>query len=238
MTPLPHCNLTHPWLRYHIEEYTDDIVHDFERRLETIWDRSVNRVYILDFEGLTPEMRRDLVVRLRMVYTGEDRKQVFVSHAWRRLFEIRGPLVRGFILEFLSTWRWHRMGLEHTGLKARGLSPTRGTDTEYKFFLNQYSIKNGQPQYHYGGIHQTSRGESSKSGETFNWQTTTYGKMEYCEDEDDCFTNFKTKFPAIVQDNTLTSDAAISCEPTVSPLNDNELTFEYRLTNPTMKITR
>ncbi|GJR16062.1 hypothetical protein Tco_0798714 [Tanacetum coccineum] len=48
-------------------------------------------------------MRRDLVVRLRMVYTGEDRKQVFVSHAWRRLFEIRGPLVRGFILEFLST---------------------------------------------------------------------------------------------------------------------------------------
>ncbi|GJW76803.1 hypothetical protein Tco_0138485 [Tanacetum coccineum] len=58
-----------------IEEYTEGIVHDFERRLETIWDRSVNRVHILDFEGLTPEMRRDLVVRLRMVYTGEDRKQ-------------------------------------------------------------------------------------------------------------------------------------------------------------------
>ncbi|GJY36948.1 hypothetical protein Tco_0422326 [Tanacetum coccineum] len=62
-------------------------------------------------------------------------------------------------------------------------------------------------------------------GETFNWQTATYGKMEYCEDEDDCFTNFKTKFPAIVLDNTLTSDAAISCGPTVSPLNDNEIDF-------------
>ncbi|GJR43163.1 hypothetical protein Tco_1311266 [Tanacetum coccineum] len=62
-------------------------------------------------------------------------------------------------------------------------------------------------------------------GETFNWQTTTYGKMEYCEDEDDCFTNFETKFPAIVLDNTLTSDAAISCGPTVSPLNDNEIDF-------------
>ncbi|GJT37615.1 hypothetical protein Tco_0937480 [Tanacetum coccineum] len=62
-------------------------------------------------------------------------------------------------------------------------------------------------------------------GKTFNWQTTTYGKMEYCEDEDDCFTNFKTKFPAIVLDNTLTSDAAISCGPTVSPLNDNEIDF-------------
>ncbi|GJW03273.1 hypothetical protein Tco_1562129 [Tanacetum coccineum] len=62
-------------------------------------------------------------------------------------------------------------------------------------------------------------------GETFNWQTTTYGKMEYCEDEDDCFTNFETKFLAIVLDNALTSDAAISCRPTVSPLDDNEIDF-------------
>ncbi|GKE74635.1 hypothetical protein Tco_1536676, partial [Tanacetum coccineum] len=30
---------------------------------------------------------------------------------------------------------------------------------------------------------------------------------------------------AIVLDNTLTSDAAISCRPTVSPLNDNEIDF-------------
>ncbi|GKE99064.1 hypothetical protein Tco_0022415 [Tanacetum coccineum] len=62
-------------------------------------------------------------------------------------------------------------------------------------------------------------------GETFSWQTATYGKMKYCEDEDDCFTNFETKFSAIVLDNTLTSDAAISCGPTVSPLNDNEIDF-------------
>ncbi|GJX43020.1 hypothetical protein Tco_0259696 [Tanacetum coccineum] len=62
-------------------------------------------------------------------------------------------------------------------------------------------------------------------GETFNWQTATYGKMEYCKDKDDCFTNFETKFPAIVLDNTLTYDASISCGPTVSPLNDNEINF-------------
>ncbi|GKB34107.1 hypothetical protein Tco_0879049, partial [Tanacetum coccineum] len=62
-------------------------------------------------------------------------------------------------------------------------------------------------------------------GETFNWQTATYGKMEYCEDEDDCFTNFETKFLAIVLDNTLTSDASISCGPTVSLLNDNKIVF-------------
>ncbi|GJW87349.1 hypothetical protein Tco_0162689 [Tanacetum coccineum] len=46
---------------------------------------TLNQVYVLDFEGLTPEMRQDLAVRLRMVYSGEG-QQVFVSHAWRRLF--------------------------------------------------------------------------------------------------------------------------------------------------------
>ncbi|GJS13071.1 hypothetical protein Tco_0407543 [Tanacetum coccineum] len=34
--------------------------------------------------------------------------------------------------------------------------------------------------------------KSLSRGETFNWQTATYGKMEYCEDEDDCFTNFES----------------------------------------------
>ncbi|GJX27573.1 hypothetical protein Tco_0233869 [Tanacetum coccineum] len=41
------------------------------QRLETIWSRPVNRVHVLDFEGLTAEMRQDLEVRLRMVYSGE-----------------------------------------------------------------------------------------------------------------------------------------------------------------------
>ncbi|GKF31542.1 hypothetical protein Tco_0101340, partial [Tanacetum coccineum] len=61
--------------------------------------------------------------------------------------------------------------------------------------------------------------------ETFNWQTATYGKMEYYEDEDDCFINFETKFTAIVFDNTLTSDAALSCGPMVSPLKNNKIDF-------------
>ncbi|GJX80868.1 hypothetical protein Tco_0329017, partial [Tanacetum coccineum] len=61
-------------------------------------------------------------------------------------------------------------------------------------------------------------------GKMFNWQTTTYGKREYYDNEDDRFTNFETKFPAIVFDD-ITSNTALSCEPTVSPLNDNEIDF-------------
>ncbi|GKE64573.1 hypothetical protein Tco_1518734, partial [Tanacetum coccineum] len=47
--------------------------------------------------------------------------------------------------------------------------------------------------------------------------------MEYYEDENDCFTNFESEFPAIVLDDT--SREALSWEPMVSPLNDNEIDF-------------
>ncbi|GJX73654.1 hypothetical protein Tco_0312249, partial [Tanacetum coccineum] len=54
-----------------IEGYTEGVVRSYEQRLEMIWSRLVNWVYVLDFEGLTLGMRQDLAVRLRMVYTGE-----------------------------------------------------------------------------------------------------------------------------------------------------------------------
>nr|GEU47158.1 retrovirus-related Pol polyprotein from transposon TNT 1-94 [Tanacetum cinerariifolium] len=75
------------------------------KRLETIFCRQVNQVHTLDFKGLTLDMRHDLAERVRMVYTGDDDLEIFVSHAWRRLFEIQAPLVQEFILEFFSTCR-------------------------------------------------------------------------------------------------------------------------------------
>ncbi|GJT26980.1 hypothetical protein Tco_0907255 [Tanacetum coccineum] len=105
MAPLLPHDQRHLWLHYQVVGYTEEIVYDFEQRLETIFRRQVNRVHILDFEGLTPDMRHNLVERLKMVYTGDDGDEVFVSHAWRRLFGIRAPLVQEFILEFFSTCR-------------------------------------------------------------------------------------------------------------------------------------
>ncbi|GKE63829.1 hypothetical protein Tco_1514196 [Tanacetum coccineum] len=57
MAPLPAVDQRHPWLRYQIKEYTEEI-----RRTE---------------------MRQDLAVRLRIIYSGEG-QQVFASHTWRR----------------------------------------------------------------------------------------------------------------------------------------------------------
>ncbi|GJW20166.1 hypothetical protein Tco_0030788 [Tanacetum coccineum] len=65
--------------------------------------------------------------------------------------------------------------------------------------------------------------KARRQGRTFNWQTPRYGKMEYYENEDDSFTDLETEYPAIVFDDT--SDAAFLREPTVSPLDNNEIDF-------------
>ncbi|GKB60827.1 reverse transcriptase domain-containing protein [Tanacetum coccineum] len=64
---------------------------------------------------------------------------------------------------------------------------------------------------------------------TFNRQTATFEKIENYEDKDDCFINFEAEFPAIVFDNTLTSDTTLPCEPTVSPPNENKIDFRISL---------
>ncbi|GJT49438.1 hypothetical protein Tco_0975595 [Tanacetum coccineum] len=71
--------------------------------------------------------------------------------------------------------------------------------------------------------------KAPRHGRTFNWQTATFGKVESYEDKDDCFINFETEFPAIVFDNTLISDTAPLCAPTVSPPNKNKIDFRISL---------
>nr|GEY71183.1 hypothetical protein [Tanacetum cinerariifolium] len=92
MAPLPYHDPRYPWLRYHVDGYDKGIIHSYEQRLETIWGRQINRVHILDFTGLTKDTRQTLGNRLSMIYSRDDGEVLFTSHAWRRLFEVRGPL--------------------------------------------------------------------------------------------------------------------------------------------------
>ncbi|GKA05196.1 hypothetical protein Tco_0684316 [Tanacetum coccineum] len=91
-------------------------IQNFNDKFNTAYPREarrqVNWVHVLDFEGLIEDMRQGLTDRLRMVYTGSEGQVLFTSHAWRRLFEIQGPLVCEFMLEFLSTCRISDMVLE------------------------------------------------------------------------------------------------------------------------------
>ncbi|GJT75515.1 hypothetical protein Tco_1042240 [Tanacetum coccineum] len=65
--------------------------------------------------------------------------------------------------------------------------------------------------------------KARRQGRTFNWQTARYRKMEYYENENDSFTDLEIEYPAIVFDDT--SDVALSREPMVSPLDNNEIDF-------------
>ncbi|GKE93267.1 hypothetical protein Tco_1574362 [Tanacetum coccineum] len=66
--------------------------------------------------------------------------------------------------------------------------------------------------------------KARRRGKVYNWETTTYGKIWYDEDVH-YLGSIETEFPVIVFNDTLTSEVALSCEPTVSSLNDNKIDF-------------
>ncbi|GKB77108.1 hypothetical protein Tco_0944003 [Tanacetum coccineum] len=66
--------------------------------------------------------------------------------------------------------------------------------------------------------------KAHRCSKVYNWETATYGKIRYDEDVHD-LGSVETEFPAIVFNDTLTSEAALLCEPTVSSLNNDEIDF-------------
>ncbi|GJV20222.1 hypothetical protein Tco_1369242 [Tanacetum coccineum] len=61
--------------------------------------------------------------------------------------------------------------------------------------------------------------KARKHGKVFNWETAKYGKIWYDEDIHD-LRSVKTEFPAIAFNDEVSSEKTLSCEPTVSSLND------------------
>ncbi|GKA82022.1 hypothetical protein Tco_0788770 [Tanacetum coccineum] len=66
--------------------------------------------------------------------------------------------------------------------------------------------------------------KAQKHRKVFNWETSKYGRIWYDEDVHD-LRSFETEFPAIIFNDNLTSNETLSCEPTVSSLNDDEIEF-------------
>nr|GEX01693.1 hypothetical protein [Tanacetum cinerariifolium] len=59
--------------------------------------------------------------------------------------------------------------------------------------------------------------KARKNGKMYNWETATYDVHD--------LRSVETEFPAIVYNDALTSEVTPSCEPTVSPFNDNKIDF-------------
>ncbi|GJS37888.1 hypothetical protein Tco_0536270 [Tanacetum coccineum] len=66
--------------------------------------------------------------------------------------------------------------------------------------------------------------KAHRCDKVYNWETATYGKIWDNENVYD-LGSVETKFPAIVFNDTLTSEATLSCEPTVSSLYNDEIDF-------------
>ncbi|GJR44513.1 hypothetical protein Tco_1312616 [Tanacetum coccineum] len=66
--------------------------------------------------------------------------------------------------------------------------------------------------------------KARRHSKVYNWETATYGKIWYDEDVHN-LRSVETEFPAIVLNDALTSEVTLSCEPTVSPLNVNNIDF-------------
>ncbi|GKD79790.1 hypothetical protein Tco_1342411, partial [Tanacetum coccineum] len=66
--------------------------------------------------------------------------------------------------------------------------------------------------------------KARRRGKVYNWETATYGKIWDNVDVHD-LRSIETEFPSIVFTDTLTSEAALSCEATVSSLNNDEIEF-------------
>nr|GFA45938.1 hypothetical protein [Tanacetum cinerariifolium] len=67
--------------------------------------------------------------------------------------------------------------------------------------------------------------KARRHGKVYNWETAMYGRIWYDKDVHD-LRSIKTEFPAIVFNDTLTSEVSLSCEPMVSPLNGNTNDFK------------
>ncbi|GKB94797.1 hypothetical protein Tco_0980934 [Tanacetum coccineum] len=66
--------------------------------------------------------------------------------------------------------------------------------------------------------------KACRRGKVYIWETAMYGKIWDNEDVHD-LGSVETEFPAIVFSDTLTSEAALSCEPKVNYLNNDKIDF-------------
>ncbi|GJS07212.1 DNA helicase [Tanacetum coccineum] len=89
---------------------------------------------------------------------------------------------------------------------------------------DQYAVKMDDPNITMEEYIRLEEEKARRRGKVYNWETATYGKIWDNEDVHD-LGSVETEFPAIVFNDTLTSEAALSCEPTVSSLNNDEIDF-------------
>ncbi|GKD70199.1 hypothetical protein Tco_1324289, partial [Tanacetum coccineum] len=125
------------FLRYEGLEYPDTDIADFKGRLARFHRREVHKVPVFDFGGLPDLMAKGLSGRMLMEHRDKAGVSVFTSRAWRRMIDIRGPLVYELILEFFSMFRFGQaiLDLDTLGLLQFQLGGARRRMSWRQFIL-------------------------------------------------------------------------------------------------------
>ncbi|GKC31379.1 hypothetical protein Tco_1038673 [Tanacetum coccineum] len=92
---LPPRDQRYQYLRHEGLQYSDADIVDFKMILARIYRREVHRVQVFVFGGLPDLMAEGLSDRILMEHRDAQGVSLFTSRAWRRLFDIRGPLLEG-----------------------------------------------------------------------------------------------------------------------------------------------
>ncbi|GJV88578.1 putative reverse transcriptase domain-containing protein [Tanacetum coccineum] len=109
--------------------------------------------------------------------------------------------------------------------RVRAMSITiRSSFKDKLFIIMEYLVNMDDPNITIEEYIRLEEEKARRRGKVYNWETATYGKIWYDEDVHD-LRSVETEFPAIVLNDALTSEVTLSCEPTVSPLNDNRIDF-------------
>ncbi|GKD38915.1 hypothetical protein Tco_1259122 [Tanacetum coccineum] len=147
---LPPREQRYKFLRYEGLEYTNADIADFEARLARIHRTKVHRVLVFDFGGLLDLIAEGLAARMLIEHQDDQGVSVFTSRAWRRLFDIIGPLVPELILEFFNTHMSWREFILTLGLPTNVEMQTAGSGTYWARSAKQIPNKGDLRDYWIG----------------------------------------------------------------------------------------
>ncbi|GJX48862.1 hypothetical protein Tco_0275707 [Tanacetum coccineum] len=178
--------------------------------------------YALLRDYVTELQRCNLDTKVKIdVYREEDHEKT--TRMFKRIYVCLGALKKGF-----KAGGRELLDLDDNGIDVGTLEDRVHESYKLQTWMDVYSHKHrfimDDPNVTLEEYIRLEEEKARRQGRTFDWQTTRYDKTEYYENKYDSFTNLETEYPAIVFDDI--SDVAFSREPTVSPLDNNEINFK------------
>ncbi|GKB27493.1 hypothetical protein Tco_0866894, partial [Tanacetum coccineum] len=184
---------------------------------QIIWMRSQLTDYGFKFNKIL--LYRDNKSAIALCYNN-------VQHSWSKHIDVRYHFIKEQVENGVVELYFVRTGYQLADIFTKAL-PREG----FHFLINkpgmQSRFKMDDPNITMEEYIRLQDEKDQRHGQTFNWETATYGKIYY--DNLDFFIDFEADFPAIVYNNALISSQNVSSKPTVSIYNAIKIDFDFSI---------